>query len=908
MHVRFRQLISLFSRAQRVVGNDADDLRALRRHPRRLLQVAGVLISLLLLIALAAAVALRAGGYQQDRLLGFARAQTALDAQLTRHDAGYARLLDMTVYAWRNRSDSDVAVLDADLQQYLRDGQQLRVQQGKEGAGQQVIGWGTERWPPSRLRRYLALSRSLSGMSPMAFNGPDAEAGAAAYFLDARGELAIINQGLADPDRSAALAPGERESLLARLRAYANLMPSAAAGDSAGASRAQADDRRARLRFGAHPLTGRAALVTAFPAHDGQQGLGVYVAFEPADALARVLRDASDSALLVVARNGQVIIGPRGDADPALVTLLDEAGVWSPGASGIVQHQRGGRFVIASLVTGTDWALVTTYDWRDVVHDGRRVLLLTLAVWLGLMTGLAAVLVWIDRRLLAPAFVRAGRVYANERLFRSLIQMTPVGLCLVDAEHAMPVLENELARRYAGAAERAGMPLYEALAQGYASAPTGAEANLDIREFEVSHPPAPRTLARHLLVAATQVEYQQRSVLLYVLQDLTARVELQEQKDRLRDDAEAANRARSRFLAAMSHEIRTPLHGILGHLELFERSPLDAEQRTRLRRIAQSADSLLLIINDVLDLEQVESGRLDVELLEFEPSALIEAVALLYAPLAQAKGVDLDVSVDAQVAARYRGARTRIEQVLRNLVSNAIKFTASGRIEIRVVPSAQAQCLRIEVADSGMGISAGQQAYLFEPFVQADASISGRYGGSGLGLSLCRQLCQLMGGDIDVRSTLGVGSVFGFDVRVEDPAALPVPVLGPLQGQRVLLYSAVPSWRDELARRLRSWGGEPLLLDSMEQLASVNDAASLPLVVFDRNQRSVVQLPAVAVARLIRVRADGPLRAMARDGVWQVSGYSSTALLDALCPVDAVREAGHARVAQSPMATSVPIG
>ena len=879
-----RLLRYIMARLQPLPGHavDDEDLRALRSHPRRLLLIAGALLSVLLLSALAAAVWLHARSYEENRLQEFIRARTALDAQLTRHDASYARLVNMTEYAWRHRKDSDPVMLEADTRQYLADGQTLRLQQGVLDTPQLVMGLGTDRWPAERLHRYLALARSMSVIARMAFNGPDAEAAGAAYFLDPTGHLVMINQGLDDSGSGLANAAHDRQATFGQLQAYANLLPPASAADTVASLRASPGRGNARIGFAAHPVTGRASLVTAFPAHDGRSGVGVFVAFEPTAGLAQVLREASDSNLLVMAPDGEVILGSRSAVADGVVGILHDAGVWSHPDDGIVQYRRNGRRVIASLVTGTDWALVTTVGWGDMLADGMPMLCLALALWAGLMAGLWVLLAWVDRRVLAPAAARAMQVYANEALFRSLIQMTPAGLCLVDIAQRVPQVQNELARRYAGAAERSGVGLYDALVDGYAGAVPRRDENLDIREFQIFYPGGRGAAATHLLVNATPLLHSAGRVLLCTLQDLTARVELQVQKDQLRDEAEAAHRARSRFLAAMSHEIRTPLHGILGHLELFARSPLDVEQRTRLRRITQSADSLLLIINDVLDLERAASGRLDLDSAEFEPALLLERVALLYAPLSQGKGVDLDLLVDAALAAQYRGAVGRIEQVLRNLVSNAVKFTASGRIEIRALPSRLPHCLRLEVADSGIGLSEEQQARLFEPFAQADASIAGRFGGSGLGLSLSRQLCQLMGGEIDVHSTPGVGSVFGFDVQAQSVAVAERGAAPPMLGRRVLLYSAVASWREELARRLQSWGADVGVLASLQEIETLEPSCTLPLVIFERNQPAARGTMEGFRGRIVRVRGDGPLGAAGTPGDMRVSAYSAAALLEVL--------------------------
>lgn len=857
-------------------------------------------------IALAITVASCVHARQQDHLHGFMRARASLEAHLLDHDARYARLASLTAYAWQHGTDTDAELQAAQLRRYFADGQKLRIQQGAGSAVQLVVGRDTQQWPAERLRRYLALSRSMSILFQMESDG--AGAAGEAYFLDPSGHFAVLDHGLQDSALARALSRVDRDAPFGQLRAYVESNVPAQVRGSVGTLRSTDDDRRNRIGMVPHPVSGRASRVTAFPVHDGTRGVGVLVAFEPAAALAGVLRHATSDNLLVVGPDGEVILGSRAGAPADLLHALKGMPGWPQGGSGISESLHDGWLGIAAPVAGTDWSLVSLLGWRELLAEAWRELGIAMAVWALGMAATWMLLAWLDRRVLAPAAHRSRQVHADEQLFRSLIQMTPAGLCLIDTEAAQPVVQNELMRRYADAAERCGMDLYAALLQGHLRARTGGGEGGDpaIGEFELSHPAAGRVAARHLLASATQVVHDQRSVLLCVLQDLTARVELQEQKDLLHDQAESAHRARSRFLAAMSHEIRTPLHGILGHLELFARSRLDSEQHARLRRITQSADSLLLIISDVLDLERAEANQLGLQVVSFEPAVLIESVAMLYAPLALGKGVDLDLLVDPLLASHCAGPMARIEQVLRNLVGNAIKFTPSGRIEIRLLPSGQPGALRWEVADSGIGLTERQQENLFEPFIQADDSIAGRFGGSGLGLSLCRQLCRLMGGDIDVQSTPGVGSVFGFDIPLLSAEPVCEVGRGPLSGRRVLLHSTVASWREELARRLRRWGAEVLVLDTLGQVEPVGDSGPLPLVMFERNQRAAGPARHAGVERVVRVRSDGPLRAALREGVWQVSAYSAASLLEALLeagPTDDGSVAGD-----GPMATPAAIG
>ena len=642
----------------------------------------------------------------------------------------------------------------------------------------------------------------------------------------------------------------------------------------------------------------------------GEAAGGVVLATRSGPVLVqrRVLCPSEQGGAILLVRSLQPLLaGPSGSRFRSAVNVVseDEAPAWLRSGEGLrrldgsehaVSRWQSGRWWLAARLQGSDALLLATLLWSAPWRDDPQRIVHALARWGTVMAVLGLLLLALERRVLAPARQRAERLRASEALGRSVLHLTPVGLCLLDSEGGVPVLQNDLLLRHAAAAERGGLSLYEALLQGYHARLADLQEGVQDIEFDISHPvpgsDGDGASQRHLLVRMAQGTYEQRPVLLCVVQDLTARMVLQAQQAQLREEAEAASRAKSRFLATMSHEIRTPLHGILGHLELFAQSGLDEGQRIRLRRMSQAAQSLLQIINDVLDLARIESGQLeiDVGVVGFEPDSLLERVALLYSPLALAKGVDLDYTVDAAVQPRYRGALTRIEQVLRNLVSNAVKFTASGRIELRVQPGSQPARLRFIVTDSGAGMTPAQVQRLFRPFMQADPSIADRYGGSGLGLSLCRELCQLMGGDICVHSTRGVGSRFSFEVDVSPARESGGEAWRPLAGRRVLLRSAVPPWRDELSRRLRGWGAEPVLVESEDpaELQAALADGPLPLVVFERNQ-PVLQDPLLECCeRVVRVRADAPLQGLHRDGQWWVSCYAGHALLDILlAPLDA---------------------
>jgi PAS domain S-box-containing protein len=286
--------------------------------------------------------------------------------------------------------------------------------------------------------------------------------------------------------------------------------------------------------------------------------------------------------------------------------------------------------------------------------------------------------------------------------------------------------------------------------------------------------------------------------------DQAKRVELDLQ--RARDAAEAANRAKNEFLANMSHEIRTPLNGVMGVASALGRTELSQGQREMVALISSSAETLESLLSDVLDLARIESGRLELKPEDFNLEQSLRDVAALFEPSARAKGLDLTIEVAPAAAGLFVGDAPRLRQVMSNLVSNAVKFTAQGivRIRLHAEPAGEAAAIRVSVADTGIGFDAETAARLFERFEQADGSITRRYGGTGLGLAISRSLVEAMGGRMTALSLPGRGSTFAFEVTLRrssaaagEPAPSPLPASQPtaLGELRVLLAEDHPTNR-----------------------------------------------------------------------------------------------------------------
>jgi PAS domain S-box-containing protein len=351
----------------------------------------------------------------------------------------------------------------------------------------------------------------------------------------------------------------------------------------------------------------------------------------------------------------------------------------------------------------------------------------------------------------------------------------------------------------------------------------------------------------------------------WILDDITERRQMDQALAKARDDAEAASRAKSAFLANTSHELRTPLNGLVGLTRLARQPDLDETQRAAyIEQIADSAETLSAIINDILDLSKIEAGKLHVETLPFDLYGLLQTLQRAYGTLAEARALRFTVEIAPQVPRQVLGDPVRVRQILSNYLSNALKFTAHGSVRL-MVRQVTHGLLRFEVQDTGPGIPAAVQARLFRPFTQADQSTTRRYGGTGLGLSICHELAALMGGSVGVQSTPGAGSVFWAELPLQpnDTQELlsgfgTLDVGGPIAGARVLMVEDNPVNMMIAVALLEQWGVKVTQAHNGAEALAAVEAAVRRGTPFDAVLMDV-QMPEMSgheAARRLRERYD----------------------------------------------------
>lgn len=539
--------------------------------------------------------------------------------------------------------------------------------------------------------------------------------------------------------------------------------------------------------------------------------------------------------LILVAPSGEVLIGTMKPHE----TLHEGLNI---GTDGLVFK-----------IVGSDeprWTAIYTIDYHNFFNNVGGPLsypaLLTIAL---LLTGWGTNR-WYKTRVILPARQAHESIAESEAFNRAVIDTAPTGLCVVRRSDQSILRENQLARQWQGTAK-----VVEALERREERA---GESYLEID-------------GRHLQVGFVSTRYQGQDVRLYAFNDVTRHIEDAAALEEARRAADAANEAKTLFLATMTHEIRTPLYGVLGTLELLSLTPLEPRQQGYLQTIQRSSATLFQLISDVLDVSKIESGQMAIDSTAFMPLELIEDTLRTYAAFAQRKGLQLYACTDHTLPNRLMGDPLRIRQILNNLLSNAIKFTDTGRVVLRtrvLEQSGNEVHLEWQVADTGIGISTAQQAKLFELFYQVREATS--EGGAGLGLPICWLLSEMMGGEMKVISEPGLGSSFSLRLRLPAlPSELPdEKMLEPTTSPVHVVSSA-----QDLATSVSNWLSRMGFYSSVAPLAMNSQCLHAVRV----ELQCPDSLPDWAGPQ-IKCTSGGPTSPEQIDGVWHVDMHDIHAI------------------------------
>lgn len=486
---------------------------------------------------------------------------------------------------------------------------------------------------------------------------------------------------------------------------------------------------------------------------------------------------------------------------------------------------------LSQLIPGPGWIAIYATDWHTVILALKYQLILVVFVTSSVLAVLWIFIVLLDRLVLAPLRVQSRLVYENEAFNRVVLTTAPVGLTVYDPSSDTVVLQNEVTQSLLADTPE-GVDLYRRLLDGHSWTRPPNQLDTSSRTSEVRSAEISVVTAsgqrREVSAAFSQARYQQREVVVFGLTDISDQKNTVRLLERARKAADEANQAKSMFLAMMSHEIRTPLHGALGNLELLAMEQLTPKQKLRVSTIHRAFDALLALINDILDLSKMEAKELQLHSEPFRLDELVERCAQTFGPVILDKNLRFLCLVDPRLGGSWNGDGHRLTQVLMNLLSNARKFTESGSVTLRATlgKNREGKCwVCISVSDTGIGISEERLEKVFEPFVQADRSITSRFGGTGLGLTLCSRIMALMGGDITADSEEGEGSIFTVNVPLQHDITAEDFSLAP-QGYdftTVVLVCDSPLWQLTLVAQINSWLPDVVVIEAQSNTAFAAD-------------------------------------------------------------------------------------
>ena len=621
------------------------------------------------------------------------------------------------------------------------------------------------------------------------------------------------------------------------------------------------------------PITGELIGHYAAPIYCRGEKIAVVVATVPLNKFKLLFQDSIEQkGFFVLSSNLEHVLGREmGAADDKLVaSALKYKTSFDKSGRRPVITRKGSIFIYSQLIPGPDWVAVYVFDWHEVIFSLKKPLAGGAAMVFLILVALWGFIVFFDRRVLAPLKVYSRLIHESDEFNRAVLSTAPVALTVFDPLNNVVVLQNRQAKK-----------LLESFAEGHGIyqrivcekkildnfehaiyRPVGAG---EVRSFEMSVGNTEGDEGE-ISVRLSVARYRQSDVVLFGITDISEQKATIRFLEKAKAAADKASNAKSMFLATISHEIRTPLHGALGNLELLALEQTTQKQKGRVSIIRQSFDYLLALVNDVLDLSKIEAQEFILNKEFFRLDELVERCARTFAPIILAKNVRFLCLIDPRLEGSWRGDAQRISQILMNLLSNAQKFTENGSITISVALGQtleDEQWIHIALSDTGIGISQSNLKKLFEPFVQADQSIGKRFGGTGLGLTLCHRIATAMGGEISIDSELGVGSIFKVNLplrREEVQKNTPGPQAR-TKSTVVVIVCDAPLWEINLAAQINLWFPEMEVITGgiHQEPLQRNANTLLMLAMAGRLQPGWWIEPEHSYLDTLVVSADGPL-------------------------------------------------
>ena len=645
-----------------------------------------------------------------------------------------------------------------------------------------------------------------------------------------------------------------------------------------------------------YPVTSELIAHSAAPIYCGEEQIAVIVEALPVDRFSILFKDPQlESGFFLLSRNFNHVLGAGGNpADDRFARLaLEYKADFDKAGKQTVLIRRGSIFIYSKVIPGPDWIAIYIVDLYGVAIALKKTLINNTVLMVFIVSAIWALILFFDRLVLVPLKVQTCIINDSDEFNRVVLNTAPVALTIYEPTNNIVILQNEQAIKLLDLSCE-GEGLYKrVLHEGgfwsdadYALRRPFEASEVRVVEVEIHDEAGNR---REISVTYSKARYKQVAVVLFGMTDVSEQKATVRYLQQAKEFADKANNAKSIFLATMSHEIRTPLHGALGNLELLALEQLTHNQRARVSTIQHAFDSLLALVNDVLDLSKIEAEEFKLNTELFHLDEVIERCARTFSPDILRKRLRFLCLIDPRLVGSWSGDAKRISQVLMNLLSNAQKFTQLGAITLRVTPGkleGNTQWVKITVSDTGIGIAQVGLKNLFEPFAQANQTIAGRFGGTGLGLALCRRITTLMGGHITVDSELDVGSLFTVYLPLKmEEVICPEPAAVEVKGfNTIILVCDTPLWELNLVEHISVW------LPDVNVIMS--DVLSEPTI----NCQSAILVFALAgnlplgwkgtlrnkYVDIVNISAEGPLYPERRIDGLHVTSFSSSVLKLAL--------------------------